>query len=141
MSYRYAQRTKVPATQTRSEIESLLLKRGATGFVYGATAEQAMIGFEMQGWRLRFMLPMPQKSRTMSETRVVAETKRRWRALALVLKAKLEAVDSGIVEFPREFLAFIVTDGNATVGDQVVPGLATLVSSGKMPPLLGPGGA
>jgi hypothetical protein len=139
MAYRYAQKTKVPANQTRSEIETLLTKNGATGFIYGATADTAMIGFEMQGWRLRFMLPLPPQKRNTTENQIAAETRRRWRALLLVIKAKLEAVASGIVEFQREFLPFIVVRGNETVGDQILPNLGATLSEGKLPPLLGAG--
>lgn len=139
MGYRYANKTKVPANQTRNEIETLLTKAGASGFIYGSVAEKAMVGFEMQGWRLRFMLPMPHKTRSMNDNQVAAETRRRWRALLLVLKAKLEAVNSGIVEFQREFLPFIVVRGNETVGDQIVPNLGATLAAGELPPLLGPG--
>lgn len=136
----YARRTKVPVNHTRGEIESMLLKRGASGFLVGSNQEHAMLMFEMQGWRLRFMLPLP-KAKRGNDMRAAQETRRRWRALLLVLKAKLEAVDSGIVEFEREFLPFIcTTNSNSTVADQIVPNLGSLVSSGKMPPLLGPGG-
>ncbi len=138
-SYRYAKNTKVPANQTRNEIETLLTRAGATGFIYGAVAEKAMVGFELAGWRLRFMLPMPIKSRSLNENQVAAESRRRWRALLLVLKAKLEAVNSGIVEFQREFLPFIVVRNNETVGDQILPNLAGTIAAGELPPLLGPG--
>lgn len=138
MNRRYASRTKVPANQTRNEIESLLAKNGATGFLYGADGEHAMIAFAMNGWRLKFLMPLPTAKR-LSETQVAGETRRRWRALLLIIKAKLEAVASGIVAFEREFLPYISTNGNATVADQVLPNLAALVSTGKMPPLLGPG--
>lgn len=136
----YAYRTKVPEGQSRTDIERLLRKHDASGYIFGSTNGHAMVGFEMRGWRLRFMLPMPIRKRGDSDTKVAAETRRRWRALLLVLKAKLEAVESGIIEFEREFLAHIVTDGASTVGDQIIPNLAGIVTSGKMPPLLGPGG-
>lgn len=42
-------------------------------------------------------------------------TRQRWRALALVIKAKLEAVASGITEFEQEFLAHIVLPDGRTV--------------------------
>jgi hypothetical protein len=32
-----------------------------------------------------------------------AETRRRWRALALAIEAKLEVVDTGIASFEHEF--------------------------------------
>lgn len=136
---RYAERTSVPVSQTRAEIEKLLNRHGATGFGYGATAGNAMLMFEMKSRRLRFIVPMPVAKRAADESRVAAEQRRRWRALLLVLKAKLEAVASLIVTFDEEFLAHIVIDGNSTVGDKLVPTLDDTLKVGHLPPLLGPG--
>lgn len=142
MPRRYATGTAVPVDRTRSEIEHLLERHGATGFAYGTTNGQAMLAFEMRDRRLRFLVPMPSPNKSRSdENRVKAEIRRRYRALLLVLKAKLEAVASQIVTFDEEFLAHIVTGPNgATVGDQLVPQLGEVLAGGRLPPLLGPGG-
>lgn len=47
--------------------------------------------------------------------------RQRWRALALVIKAKLEAVGTGIVTFEEEFLAHIVLPSGRTVTQDVTP--------------------
>lgn len=119
----------------------MLEKHGATGFIYGNTAGSALLAFEMSDRRLRFLVPMPvAKQSSESERKAHAEVRRRWRALLLVLKAKLEAVHSKIVTFDTEFLAHIVIEGNTTVGDRMVPALPqALKSGGKLPPLLGAG--
>lgn len=141
MMRRYAQNTTVPVDRTRTEIEKLLEKHGASGFIYGTTAGRALLAFEMRDRRLRFLVPMPELNQRRSNERdVAAETRRRWRALLLVLKAKLEAVASSIVQFDEEFLAHIVLEGNTTVGDRMVPALpAALKAGGSLPPLLGSG--
>lgn len=141
MIRRYAQGTAVPVDRTRSEIERLLEKYGASGFVFGATNGQALLAFEMRDRRLRFLVPMPALNKTGGNEQVVrAETRRRYRALLLVLKAKLEAVASQIVTFDEEFLAHIMVDANTTVGDRMVPAIPeALKSGGRLPPLLGPG--
>jgi len=138
---RYAERTAVPVDRTRSEIEKLLERHGARSFVYGTTNGQALLAFEMRERRLRFLVPLPSTNKTGSnENSVKAETRRRYRALLLVLKAKLEAVDSQIVQFDEEFLAHIVIEGNTTVGDRMVPAIPdALKHAGALPPLLGPG--
>ena len=136
----YATGTSVPVDRTRAEIEKLLNKYGATGFVYGTTNGQAMLAFEMCSRRLRFLVPMPTPNKSRSdEHRVSAEIRRRYRALLLVLKAKLEAVASQIVTFDEEFLAHIVVNGSTTVGDQLVPTMPEWLGKGRLPPLLGPG--
>ena len=157
-SRRFAQGTPVPVVKTRGEIESLVKKNGAHGFVFGSSTtptgkldrmsrpilqSQALVVFEMKSRRLRFIVPMPAPMPNESkadEERRAAEERRLWRSLLLVLKAKLEAVASGIVSFDTEFLPFIVTGPRGeTVGDQVVPRLAEILAGGDLPRLLGPG--
>lgn len=141
MMPRYAENTAVPVSRSRDEIEKLLTKHGATGFAYGHTTGAALLSFEMRDRRLRFLVPMPLINKTGSNENAVAkETRRRWRAMLLVLKAKLEAVASEIVVFDAEFLAHIVIEGNSTVGDRMVPAIPMCLKSGKgLPPLLGDG--
>jgi hypothetical protein len=143
---RYAERTSVPVDRSRAEVERLLVKNGATQFVFGAADGQALLAFEIPTTdaggdrvkrRLRFLVPMPTMGRGTTEQRVKAETRRRWRALLLVLKAKLEAVSSSIVTFDQEFLAHIVVEGSTTVGDRFVPTLSMAIEQGgNLPPLL-----
>lgn len=136
---RYAERTKVPVDRTRSEIEKVLKSNGSTGFIYGSSPGRVMIGFEMKSRRLRFVVPMPEANKTRSNEREVdREVARRWRSLLLLIKAKLESVGSGIVEFDQEFLAHIVIQGSETVGDRWIEAVKSL-DTGTLPPLLGPG--
>jgi hypothetical protein len=62
--------------------------------------------------------------------------RQRWRALALAIKAKLEAVESGIATFEEEFMAYIVLPDGQTVGEFLSPQIEAAYSSGRMPPLL-----
>lgn len=141
MMRRYAERTSVPVDRSRAEIEKLLERHGASGFIFGTTNGQALLAFEMHERRLRFLVPMPTPKKSgADEARVKAEIRRRYRALLLVLKAKLEAVASQIVAFDEEFLAHIVVEGSTTVGDRMVPQLREALATGKLPPLLGAGG-
>lgn len=139
MAYRYAERTKVSTQKSEAEIRALLRKHGAVGFMIGEQAGSALIAFEMKDRRLKFIVPMPVMGRGTTENKVKQETRRRYRALALVLKAKLEAVESKIVEFETEFLAHIVFDGNTTVGERMIPQLRSALEDKELPPLLGNG--
>jgi hypothetical protein len=56
--------------------------------------------------------------------------------LALVIKAKLEAVASGITTFEDEFMAHIMMPDGLTVGKHIKPTIAAAYASGKMIPLL-----
>jgi hypothetical protein len=65
--------------------------------------------------------------------------RQRWRALNLVVKAKLEAVDSEITTFAEEFLAHILLPTGETVGDYTLPQLEQVRMGGKKMPKLLPG--
>lgn len=147
----YASNTAVPIDRSKSEIERTLRKYGATEFIYGTKVAQAVIGFRMRDRVVRFNLPMPvlddmkkvkrwknwtTRSDGAAGTALDKETRRRWRALSLVIKAKLEAVASGIVLFEEEFLAHFVLPDGKTVGEHTLPRLAGAYESGDVPPLL-----
>lgn len=138
---RYAARTAVPVEKTRGEIEKLIRANESTGFIYGSAVGKAMIGFEYRGRRIKFVVEMPivNKGKT-NKSNVAKEEKRRWRSLLLLIKAKFESVNTGIVEFDREFLAHIVIEGDRTVGDTWVAQTREILSTAKLPPLLGAGG-
>lgn len=148
---RYAEGTTVSTDRSRGEIESILRRYGADQFVSGWDASRAMLGFRANGRHVRFELPMP--NRNDDEFRLTptgrergakqrdeayeAEVRRRWRALALAVKAKLEAVESGIATFDDEFLAYLVLPGGVTVGEYLGDGkLDAAISSGSIPALL-----
>jgi len=155
---RYAERTEVPSSRSRDEIERTLTRYGATAFAYGwdsaMTPPSATVMFQIKTRtglrRVLFRLPMPdRRSREFTYTATgrirapgVAEeeydraTRQRWRALALVIKAKLEAVAAGITTVEDEFLAHIALPNGSTVGEWVGPQLEMAYSAGQMPALL-----
>jgi hypothetical protein len=149
---RYAEGTSVPADRSRAEIERVLQRYGATGFGYSwerrhapivpaplhgqKTEEREFVAimFHFKDRRIRLDVPMP----TARETRNPdAATRQRWRAMLLVIKAKLEAVASGISTLEQEFLANIVTESGATIGQIVVPRLEEAVAAGRLLPAHG----
>jgi hypothetical protein len=141
MSRRYAEGTGVPVDRSKAEIERLLTRYGASSFASGWQGDAATLLFEASGRRIRFELPLPSAADYRNEDKRAKECRRRWRCLCLVIKAKLEAVNSGIVTFEEEFLAHIVVPGrNETFGAWVAPQLAAAYERGaRMPPLLGAG--
>ena len=63
-----------------------------------------------------------QRSRSQVENALQKAERQRWRALYLVVRAKLEAVEAGIAVFEEEFMAFIVIPGqNQTIGEILLP--------------------
>jgi hypothetical protein len=160
----YAEGTSVPVERSRAEIEQLLVRYGADQFISGWGDGRATIGFRAQNRFVRFELRIPDRSdrrfthkqeksryggrRTIERPRTETqaqnahqqEIRRLWRALALLVKAKLEAVESGITSFEHEFLAHILMPDGLTVGQHVTPAIGEAYSTGKLPALLpGPG--
>lgn len=147
---RYAEGTTVPSDRSRAEIEKVVSRYGADSFGYGWQDRRAMIGFRMHGKQIRFILPMPDRnapefSRTPTgrpRTATAAaeaferEVRQRWRALALVVKAKLVAVEEGVVTFEEEFGAYVVLPDGRTVGEYLTPAIEQAYQSGRVPPLL-----
>jgi hypothetical protein len=151
---RYAETTQVSSDRSRAEIERTLRRYGATAFAYGWDSEAATLMFEIADRRVMFRLPMPDRNdrrfthtpakgqrrdATATEHAYEQAVRQRWRALALVIKAKLEAVAAGITTVEQEFLAHIVMPDGRTVGQHTMPAIATAYASGQMPQLL-PGG-
>lgn len=146
---RYAASTSVSSSKSKAEIEQTVERYGAEQFFSGWDATRAVIGFTMAGRQVRFTLPMPDKAdhQFMHHSKgprapeaALAQweqaCRQKWRALLLVIKAKLEAVESGISVFEEEFLANIVMPDGRLVGDHVRPLIATVYESGQMQPLL-----
>lgn len=151
---RYAEGTQVDETKSRAEIEKTLRRYGATEFMYATKDGKAMIAFKARGRFIRFLLPLPGEFddefkytparrflRTDKERLAAWEQacRQRWRALALLIKAQLEAVETGIVSFEDVFLAMTVLPTGQTMNEWAAPQIAEAYSSGCMPRSLMPG--
>lgn len=148
---RYAAGTEVSSDRSRAEIERTLQRYGARQFMYGYDESRAIVGFQINNRQVRFDLPLPNpdnrefthtpsrgtpRSPTQREAAYEQAVKQKWRALNLVIKAKLEAVETGIVTFDAEFLAHLVLPDGRTVADHVVPMVKTAYTTNEMPALL-----
>ncbi|MBV2127963.1 hypothetical protein [Arsukibacterium indicum] len=146
----YAEKTSVGTSQSVMEIERTLTKYGADQFMYGTKPGSVAVGFVMGGRQVRIVVPLPDKTdkqfwltdtgRDRSETAALKEwdqaCRQRYRSLALVVKAKLEAVEAGITTFEEEFMAHLVLPGGETVGQRLLPEINEAQRTGKLPPLL-----
>ena len=147
----YAATTSVSVEKSRAEIESILTRYGAGQFGYATDSDRglATIQFAANDRHVRFVLQLParndkQFARTPKRGNYRTPEKRleaweqacrqRWRALALAIKAKLEAVECGIAEFEEEFLAHIVLPNGQTVGKFMQPQIEHAYVTGEQPP-------
>lgn len=147
----YASNTDVTSERSRAEIERTLQRYGATSFMYGWEEGRAVLGFVASDRQVRFVLPLPDRGArefthtpsrgTRRSASAAAEAyeqavRQRWRALALVIKAKLEAVEAGIVTFDEEFLAHLVLPTGETVAQATLPAVVQAYATGQTPALL-----
>jgi hypothetical protein len=150
---RYAAQTEVSSDKSRSEIERTLSRYGATAFMYGwdENANKAVISFKMADRFFKFLVPLPdRKSREFTHTPDrgklrspdAAEksweqgTRQRWRAIALLLKAVLEAAESGIKVAEDMLQSLILLPDGQTVADWMRPQVERAYLEGTMPSFL-----
>ena len=162
---RFAEGTEVQVSKTKTELDELLARHGATQRTVGEDDEQgrAVVVFGMAGRHVRLEialapdgLPDPTKQtyeqkaecpRGWSSWTVGGRkewvTQRReqfareaWRRVLLVTKAKLELVAEGCSTLEREFLADVLLPDGRTVHEALREGLAKSYLDGSLPPLL-----
>lgn len=150
----FAADTEVPVDRSRAAIERLLAQYQCRKFSSGIDHERgrAALQFELGNRLLRFEVQWPtslgalaaddpwrkrwQTTRSRDVGRFLAQIERqRWRAMHLVIKAKLEAVSSGVATFDEEFLPYIVLPNQQTVAQTMVPLIEQAYQSGQMPRL------
>ena len=148
---KYAENTSVSVARTKADIEDIIQKYGAQQFVTGYQGSRAAVGFTINDRQIRFIIDLPDKSERKflftpeRGTRRTDEAaareweqacRQKWRALYLIIKAKLEAVNDGICCFEDEFMAKIVLPDGSLVGDFMRPQIAAAYETGSMPALL-----
>jgi hypothetical protein len=142
---KYAANTTVSAEKSRAEIERILSRYGASAFGYLTDGERAVVQFRAHDRYVRFVVALPALAEFRLDRRGWArsssaqlaahdqEVRRRWRALALALKAKLEIVASGIATFEEEFAVHTILPDGSSVGDWLLPQVEQAYLSGEMP--------
>ena len=133
----YAEKTTVSVQKSKADIENLLKKYGANEFGYATKGNQAMVAFSMEGRKIRVLINMPvyedlaltangKKRTAIQIDNAYAQMERqRWRALLLIVKAKLEAIEQGITTFEEEFMANIVLPDGRTIAETILPQMET----------------
>lgn len=133
MPGRAYQQTRVSPYRSQEVVEKLLRKHGVDGVRW--TSLTGTVGLE-------FRLPTEHGPVGFSISIEYGADKLRpqyMRALYWYIKAKLEAIEFGLVDFEREFLPFLITGPDRTLGDEIVERLADGRLISDVPLLLPPG--
>ncbi len=147
---RYAKSTSVSVDRSERQLKELLRRYGADEImtyestVKGIAAVAFRVNVNGNDRNVRLTLPLPNfedycetdtgKERAPAVSRKSYEQacRARWRLLLLLVQAKLEAVESEISTFDREFLADVLLPSGETFFEAV--------EAGKADKLLGPPG-
>lgn len=150
----FAKTTEVSPEKTMQEIISTLKRYEATGFIVGEQEGQIAVAFNMCGRRVQFLVPLPDREDERFKSKVYNRyhnkgdflqkdfdqaIRQRWRALLLVIKAKLESYDAGIEDFQDAFMAQLLLPDGTSMGRWAKHQIEESYANGKMPPLLGSG--
>lgn len=129
----YAKGTTVSVSSSQMEIAKTLERYKVHTYSFGARPGLAMVEFELQLLPIRVAVPLPakparQKGPSPETGRVVdlwirweQDVRECWRALLLLIKANLEAIERGIVKPEEAFMAYLITNDGRTLGDVVLP--------------------
>ena len=114
---RYAEGTTVDVSKTRGEMMELLSKHGATHFGFGTEPNGDVIVFRLFGFHYRFVIERADWTQVRKQliadgrdpdrvmdpaAKVEGESRRRWRARLLYLKALLEFAQGDEDEDPGD---------------------------------------
>jgi hypothetical protein len=155
MAGKYAAGTEVSSAKSRTDIEHEFERYGAAAFAYGWERGSATIFFEAEGRKFLLRIPLPDptseeftRSRHQHSYRRYELTpeaargryeqavRQRWRAVLLIVKAKLEAVAAGITTVEQEFYAHLLLPNGQTVAEATRERIALAYQSGHVPALL-----
>lgn len=146
---KYASTTETTPEKTIQEIRQTIVRFGATDFAFIMGSSAVAVNFSMKNRLVRFVVKLPPLSefartpeRRIHRSSVEQQkawdqaTRQRYRALLLVIKAKLEGIESGIETFDEAFMAHLVLPNGETVGEWAKPQVEQIYSNGVMPPML-----
>ncbi len=138
----YADTTKVPLEQSIAEIIGMVRRAGAEQLGQFHDRDRFVIMFTLGDRQMKFTVPLvmtwegPTRGGNGREIDVKAKieqaNRQKGRALMLVIKAKLESVESGVESFEQAFLANIVTANGQTVYDRIQQPLAVEYKEGRV---------
>ena len=155
MAGKYATGTSVSTGASIEEIRRTVDRYGASAFGFfteeGEHVSRAAITFIAHGRQVRMVVELPSRgdrefthtpSRGTRREPAAAHAaweqacRQKWRALALLVKGLLEAVESGIVTFEQAWLPYTVLPGTSlTVYERIGEELEEAILGGRSPRL------
>lgn len=140
----YAEDTKIPFERSIADVMGVIAKAGADQIGQMQSKDEFAVQFTLADRMVRFRVPfqkledMPVKdgrgsrlSAAQREAKLAQSKRQRGRALFLVIKAKMESLESGIETFEQAFLAHVVMADGKTVYERIGGDLALEYETGR----------
>lgn len=137
----YAKGTSTTVASSQHEIGQTLSRYKVHTYAFGQEPGKAIVSFKMGDLPIRVGIPLPahrEGKRRAANGRMVdiereweQEVREAWRALVLLIKANLEAIERKIVTPEQAFMAYLVLPSGETVGDVVLPKYTEALASGS----------
>lgn len=138
----YAENTSIAIEQSIAEIIGMVRKAGADRIAQYEEPDRFTVSFFLNDRLIRFRVPLVTEykgpasygnGRAVNQAEWIAQRNRqRGRALMLVIKAKLESVESEIETIEEAFFANVVMADNQTVYERVSEHVALEYDTGKV---------
>ena len=133
------EQTTVPVARSQEAIRKLILQNGGTGVAFisqpPTEAFEAYVPIKGKDYHVRIQAECKPEGRVRHRRGqpidpFEQDCRRIWRVLYHHVKSIYEASNSGVMEFRRLVLAFIVTSDGKTVGDHILPKLDAAIEKG-----------
>jgi hypothetical protein len=141
----YAEKTKVTVEKSRIELDALLGKNGAKqrGIAVDEAVNRAIVMFTLNDRRYKLEIPLPFPPTGNAATvrllrRHAQESRSRWRAMVMLLRAKFESIRLDISTPEDEFLSALVLPNGETAGQAVGQYMTQLIKAGYQGPMMLP---
>jgi len=142
----YAEDTRVPVDKSLAEIVALVKKAGAARVAQIEEPDSFAVQFFLADRMIRFRVSVPaidpsgrvgvHGTAAGMQASYEKRQRQRARALLLVIKAKLESVESQVETFEEAFLANIVMADGATLYERLAEPISLEYREGKPMPML-----
>ena len=134
---KYAERTTVPVTKSKQDIERALNTYGVEEYAFGTSPRGSGIIFKYDGKVYKINVSEPDPNKFRYDNQLQQAIRSRWRVLLLCIKAKLNLVQDGQSSFEDEFLAYMSLPEGITVAEFMrLPKNVKRLEQSKMPLLL-----
>lgn len=133
----YAEKTQVPISRSRVQIENELTRYGIQEYGIGHSPRGTGIIFRHNSKVYKMNVNEPNEDEFDTQQKLEQAKRSRWRLLLLCVKAKLNLIQSGQSSFEDEFLAYMALPDGSTMADFMkLPENIERLAKTKMPKML-----